>query len=66
MRSYSDPTANAAIGAVDKEFREKKRLAQKLKRLRKEGVLTEEEVRQSRKQFTGVFSNLYFLIFDND
>ena len=66
MRNYSDPTANAAIGAVERELREKKKTAKKLKELRKSGLLTEEMLMQARRQFTGIFTHLYSLIFDED
>jgi len=40
MSYYSNPTANAAMGAVDREIRIMKKRATEIRRLRKQGRLT--------------------------
>ena len=51
---YSDPTANAAIGAVDKELNRMRKNAARLKMLRWQGRLSAEEA-AARKQFVGIY-----------
>lgn len=55
---YSDPTASAAIGAVDKELNQMKKRAKQLAKLRRTGSLTWEEELRARRQFTGIYSRL--------
>ena len=43
MNHYSNPTANAAIGTVDREIRMMRKRAQQIKRLRRQGRLTLQE-----------------------
>lgn len=52
---YRDPTANAAMGAVDKEMKRMKKRAEKLRELRDLGKLTPEAEALARRQFTGIF-----------
>ena len=63
MRNYSDPTANAAIGAVDREFKSKKKLAKRLRALWLEGKLTDHIIEQALPHFSGIFSSLWADIF---
>jgi len=65
MKNYSDPTANAAIGSVDKEFRAKQKLAVRLKALRLDGKLSDKTLNEARKEFTGIFARLYDGIFED-
>ena len=62
MSYYSNPTANAAIGAVDKELNKVKKEVKRLKELKKEGHLTDEKVRRSRARFKETLSRR---VFDN-
>ena len=62
MSYYSNPTANAALGAVDKELNKVKKEVKRLKELRKEEKLTEERVRRSRARFKEPLSRR---VFDN-
>ena len=63
MSNYSDPTANRAIGAVDKELSAKRKRAQKLKELWEKGIISDYELAQEAKQFSGVFAHLLKEIF---
>lgn len=58
MSHYSNPTANVAIGAVDRELRMMRRRAEQIKRHRKNGQLTAEELALARKQFIGIYARL--------
>ena len=55
MSHYSNPTANAAIGTVDREIRMMRKRAQQIKRLRRQGRLTPQEEALARKQFVGIY-----------
>jgi hypothetical protein len=55
MNHYSNPTANAAIGTVDREIRRMRKRAQQIKRLRRQGRLTPQEEALARKQFVGIY-----------
>lgn len=52
---YSNPTANAAIGAVDKEIARMKKWAKELKKRRLRGQLTPRELALARRCFTGIY-----------
>lgn len=56
MSHYSNPTANAAIGSVDREIRMMRKRAEQIKRRRKNGHLTNEELALARKQFVGIYA----------
>lgn len=59
MANYrNDPTANAAIGAIDRELRQKAAEAAKLRERKLRGELTREEEREARRRFTGIFRHL--------
>ena len=58
MYYYSDPTAAAAMGNINREY---SALVKKAKRIRKRyrsGKLTEAELNQARTQFKGLFKNV--------
>lgn len=59
MANYrNDPTANAAIGAIDRELRQKAEEAGKLREKKLRGELTYWEEREARRRFTGIFRHL--------
>jgi len=59
MRNYrNDPTANAAIGAVDRQLKRMRKEAEQLGRLRRAGKLTHEEEMKARARFRGIFKHL--------
>jgi len=55
MSYYSNPTANTAIGAVDRELKQMEKRARQLKRRKQQGLLTPEEEALARKQFIGIY-----------
>ena len=63
MSNYADPTASAALGNIEKEFQEKKKLAKQLRRIRKLGLMDDRLRALANRQFTGIFSNLYWEVF---
>ena len=56
MSHYSNPTANAAIGTVDREIRMMRKRADQIKRRRQQGLLTPEELTQARKDYVGIYA----------
>ena len=58
MGYYSDPTAAAALGGINREF---SRLEKKAKRLRtrlKEGTLSPQALERARTQYTGIYRHV--------
>lgn len=55
----NDPTANAAIGAVDRELKRMRREAERLRALRQRGQLTPEQEEQARARYTGIFRPIW-------
>ena len=58
MSKYSDPTANKALGNINREFT---RLENKAKRLRKryeEGRLSDAALLRAQDQFTGIYRHV--------
>ncbi len=53
--NYNDPTANAALGAFDRELRNARKQGQRLRDLRRSGRLTYEEERRTLDRLRGVF-----------
>ena len=51
----SDPTANAAMGSVDREIRAKRKEARFAARMIRSGELTAQQEEILRRRFTGVF-----------
>lgn len=54
MSHFSDPTANAAIGSVDREIKMTRRRAEQLKRRHQKKPLTPQELALAQKQFVGI------------
>lgn len=55
---YSNPTANAAIGAVDREINRMRKKAARLKNLQRQGKLTAQELARARREFTGIYRRI--------
>ncbi len=59
-RTYSDPTASAAIGSLDKELERMRKKVKELRALRRENLLTPETELQARSRFsTGMMRRLF-------
>lgn len=50
-RIYSDPTANAAIGHLDKELDRMRKTVKRLRQLRSQGALTPDALERARSRF---------------
>ena len=56
MANYrNDPTANTALGAIDREIREKRKQARIAARMIRSGRLSAEQEYSLRRGFTGIY-----------
>ena len=61
MKHYSDPTANRALGGINREFSRLEKKAKNLCRRLDEGKLTMEAFQQAQCQFTGIYRHVLTL-----
>ena len=61
MNHYSDPTANRALGGINREFSRLEKKARNLCRLLDEGKITTEYFEQAQAQFTGIYRHVLTL-----
>lgn len=55
---YANPTANAAIGSVDRQLRQMQKRADQIRSRRRRGLLTQKELAAARRQFVGIYRRL--------
>lgn len=55
MSYYRDPTANAAIGSIEKDARAMRKRAQRIRKLYDSGRMSSDEFERVCRPFTGVF-----------
>lgn len=58
MSYYSNPTENAAIGAVEKELKQMRKYAKRVKKLHRLGLLQPEDEARLRRHFSGIYRPL--------
>ncbi len=58
MNYYSDPTANLALGNINREFSKHIKKAKRLCKLYKEGKLSAEALDAAHKQFNGLYRHV--------
>lgn len=58
MHYYSDPTANKALGGINREFNRLEKKAKKLRALFQEGKITEVDLEKAQSQFTGIYRHV--------
>ena len=58
MSHYSDPTANRALGSINREFSRLEKKAKTLCRLLDEGKITTEDFEKAHSQFTGIYRHV--------
>ena len=63
MGYYSDPTASMAVGHVSKEFSKYEKKAKNLRKLYKEGKLSEEALEKAYSEFTGIYRHVLDRVF---
>lgn len=63
MGYYSDHTASMAVGNVNREFSKYEKKAKKLRKLYKEGKLSEKALEKAYSGFTGIYSHILDHVF---
>lgn len=58
MSFHSDPTANAAIGSINREFTKFEKKAKRLRKLLKEGKIKQDDIEKAQSQFTGIYRHI--------
>ncbi len=58
MGYYSDPTANMAIGNINREFSKHIKKAKKLRKLYEEGKLSPDALQKAQSQFRGLYRHV--------
>ncbi len=58
MSHYSDPTANRALGAINREFSRLEKKANALCRRLDAGDITEEDFQKAQRQFSGIYRHV--------
>ena len=61
MKHYSDPTANKALGGINREFSRLEKKAKTLCRLLDEGRITPAAFEAAQAQFTGIYRHVLTL-----
>ena len=58
MGYYSDPTANMALGSINREFSRYEKKAKRIRKLWVEGKLTYEDLERIEREFSGIYRNV--------
>ena len=63
MAKYSNPTANAAIGAVEREMKAKEKKVKVAKELYSQGKLSDDMMISLYREFKGIYRPLLWEVF---
>ena len=66
MGYYSDPTANMALGNINREFTKQEKKAKRLLELYEKGKLSEDEFEKACSQFGGIFRRVPINVIKNE
>ncbi len=66
MSYFSDPTANAAVGNINREFSKLEKKAKRLRRLLREGKLSPTDLQKAGTQFTGIYRHVLSNVLNED
>lgn len=58
MSYYSDPTANRALGPINREFSRLEKKAKAIRKQLQEGKITPADVERAQAQFTGIYRHV--------
>ena len=56
---HSDPTANRAVGAIEREMKKMEQEAERIRELRRSNQLSFEEEERARRRFRGIYRPLF-------
>ncbi len=66
MGYYSDPTANMALGNINKEFSKLEKKAKRLRDLADEGKISAEALEKAQSQFKGLYRHVLTLALEKE
>jgi hypothetical protein len=66
MGYYSDPTANMALGQVNREFSQQVKKAKRILKLYKEGKISDETLEKAHAQFKGLYRYVLQNVIEED
>ena len=58
MGYYSDPTANMALGSINREFSRMEKKAERISKRWVEGKLTYEDLEKAQEEFGGIYRHV--------
>ncbi len=58
MGNYSDPTAAAAMGNINREFSRLEKKAKLLRKLLQEGKISPKTVERAQAEYTGIYKHI--------
>ena len=58
MHYYSDPTANKALGPINREFNRLEKKAKAIRKAFREGRITQTELDRAQTLFRGIYRNV--------
>ncbi len=58
MGYYSDPTAAKGLSGINREFSRLEKRAKRLKKLWKEGKISDEQLEKAHGEFTGIYRHV--------
>ena len=65
MSNYrSDPTAGAAIGNINREYRVLLKQAKLLRAMRREGLLTPEQEARAKRAYIGIYRRIWITVME--
>ena len=56
---HADPTANRAVGSVEREYKMMQKEAERIRILRRNNMLSFEEEERARRRFIGIYKPLF-------
>ena len=65
MGYYSDPTAAKGLSGINREFGRLEKRAKKLKKLWKEGKISDAELAAAQSQFTGIYRHVLTFVLNS-
>ncbi len=66
MSYYSDPTAAKALGGINREFSRLEKKAKRLRKLWKEGKITDRDLENAQADFKGIYRHVLTHVLQED
>lgn len=66
MNHYSDPTAQMALGQINREFSKLEKRAKKLRERYEKGEISLETLNKARSNFTGLYRHVLDIVLEEE